>query len=228
MVDYRNSKLYRVANSINDKVYVGITTLPLPTRWSAHRAKAKRHDRQQLHQAMRALGVSNFRIELIRAYPCNSKDELEEAEQNEMKNYPRAKLYNTSFCLRVPQQTGNTAVIELQTDRNHLGVIFAMQAGTRMLEDIQEWARRKSCVRITLQATIHAVLFYLRFGFVFYNHTKPTIKKLPKATQALVLQTVYTWLADNEDVNMEDYISVFMEAGVWDNEYRTFYMMLKM
>lgn len=68
--------VYKITNTVNDKLYVGLTTLTLEERWSLHRCEAHptRKRRQirnpnPLYQAMSEYGIDTFAIELMEACP---------------------------------------------------------------------------------------------------------------------------------------------------------------
>ena len=73
MPNYKESKIYKVYNIINDDIYIGSTTQPLNRRISEHRGNCKKqkHKTSKMYQLMNELGVDNFYIELIEDYPCN-------------------------------------------------------------------------------------------------------------------------------------------------------------
>lgn len=56
--------IYKITNLINNKVYIGLTTLTLAKRWNAHKAVSK-YKNSHLYQSIRKYGVQNFIIEEI-------------------------------------------------------------------------------------------------------------------------------------------------------------------
>ena len=70
--------VYKIVNSINDKVYIGRTIHTLNYRWKGHLKCLERGDMRHLYCAMRKYGVENFRIELIEE--CTSYTEMVEKE----------------------------------------------------------------------------------------------------------------------------------------------------
>ena len=60
-------KIYKIYNTINNKVYIGQTTTTLKQRFSKHIQSIKSNDRKKmkLYNAMLKYGTSNFYIELI-------------------------------------------------------------------------------------------------------------------------------------------------------------------
>jgi len=95
MPDYSKGKIYKIVNTENDKVYIGSTIMTLAQRIAQHRYDAKTN-RSKLYKAMRWHGVENFKIKLIKDYPCESKKQLEDQEFKIIKKYIRMeiKLYN--------------------------------------------------------------------------------------------------------------------------------------
>lgn len=98
--DYSLGKIYKIINSVNDKVYIGSTTRKyLSSRMSNHRADAKRcANFGKLYRAMNKIGSDKFSIELIEDYSCESKAELEAREYSIMKKYKKnsTELYNST------------------------------------------------------------------------------------------------------------------------------------
>lgn len=71
--------VYKIFNSINDKLYIGVTTAGLRKRWIQHTSEARRHrDRIYVHRAMQKYGIEHFRMELVEI--CPDKDAMLERE----------------------------------------------------------------------------------------------------------------------------------------------------
>lgn len=66
--------IYKITNKINNKIYIGITTRTLETRWKEH----LRHSSQKIDIAINEFGKENFIIEQIEE--C-SNEMLDEREQ---------------------------------------------------------------------------------------------------------------------------------------------------
>lgn len=56
--------VYKISNSVNDKIYIGSTTRQLGLRWTEHKKTSKRSNRP-LYKEMREFGVDKFSIEII-------------------------------------------------------------------------------------------------------------------------------------------------------------------
>ena len=78
MPDYKNGKIYKILNTIDDSIYIGSTTELLCQRMGKHKydCKCERNSKRPLYQKMIQFGLDNFYIELVEMYPCNSKEEL--------------------------------------------------------------------------------------------------------------------------------------------------------
>jgi group I intron endonuclease len=57
-------KLYKITNTVNQKLYIGITKLTIEQRWSVHIEHSK-NPRYPLQHAIKKYGPSNFQIELL-------------------------------------------------------------------------------------------------------------------------------------------------------------------
>jgi hypothetical protein len=86
MVNYANSKVYKIWSTQGDKIYVGSTTkLYLSKRMDAHRSKYKSFNENKYHfitsfELFEEYGLDNCCIELLEAKECKSKDELRQLE----------------------------------------------------------------------------------------------------------------------------------------------------
>ena len=78
MPDYNNGKIYKIYNTITDNIYIGATTQLLHNRMQNHITASKDEKLQHLtlYKCFNEHGVSNFYIELIEKYNCNSRGEL--------------------------------------------------------------------------------------------------------------------------------------------------------
>ena len=86
MVNYTNSKVYKIWSTQGDKIYIGSTTKKyLSQRMDKHRTDYKywkdgRHGRATSFILFDEYGLENCFIELIETKECNSKDELYKLE----------------------------------------------------------------------------------------------------------------------------------------------------
>ena len=85
MPDYQLSKVYKLINDINDKIYIGSSTYPyLSERLNVHNQMCKNITGRRnsiLYNFMREIGKEHFKIELIEKYPCENRKQLVEREQ---------------------------------------------------------------------------------------------------------------------------------------------------
>ena len=79
---YRNGKIYKVFNTIDDSIYIGSTVQSLSHRMIKHKDDVKSNKEYQttICKLMKQLGVEHFYIELVESYPCDSKEELNARE----------------------------------------------------------------------------------------------------------------------------------------------------
>lgn len=74
-----NGHIYKIVNSVNDKVYIGQTKRTIDFRYRQHictaKSATKRHS--AIHNAMLKYGIENFHVELIEDCPIEQMDERE-------------------------------------------------------------------------------------------------------------------------------------------------------
>lgn len=91
------ARIYKIHNDIDDKLYIGATTLTLERRFKLHvrDARKKRCNKRPLYSAMNEYGHECFHIEIIEE--CSEKD-MEEREQYWIKYYNTfRKGYNATM-----------------------------------------------------------------------------------------------------------------------------------
>lgn len=92
---YQRGKIYIIKNKVNDKVYIGSTIETLSQRFTKHKYKSKK-ETYKLYNAFQEIGIDNFYMELIKLYPCKSKEELDIEEDKYMDVYDSINNgYNT-------------------------------------------------------------------------------------------------------------------------------------
>ena len=86
MVNYANSKVYKIWSTQGDKIYVGSTTKEyLSQRMDKHRSgyrqyKNGKYGHTSSFDIFEEYGIKNCFIELLESKECNSKDELSQLE----------------------------------------------------------------------------------------------------------------------------------------------------
>ncbi len=79
--------IYKITNKINNKVYIGLTTLTINKRWNGHKRIAKKSNKP-LYCAMRKYGLENFIIEKV-----DETDDIVKLGELERENI---KYYNST------------------------------------------------------------------------------------------------------------------------------------
>ena len=79
---YKNAKVYKILNHIDDDVYVGSTCQPLSKRMAQHRQDAVRslYSKRIVYEKMTRMGFDHFYIELVEECPCDNKEQLRKKE----------------------------------------------------------------------------------------------------------------------------------------------------
>lgn len=117
-MDYKNGKIYKLVNDVNDDIYVGSTASTLAKRKGNHKKHALVKN-STIYKTMREIGPEHFDIILIESFSCNSKDELRAREDywirqlkpalnmiNAVANVEKQKLrkqnYDSQYALNNP------------------------------------------------------------------------------------------------------------------------------
>lgn len=75
--DGRSLSVYRLVNDIDQRYYIGSTTLRLHIRLSNHRSSARRRETKgRIYQAMREIGLDKWRIEGIALFPIRIDEDI--------------------------------------------------------------------------------------------------------------------------------------------------------
>lgn len=89
--------VYKISNSINSKIYFGITQQPLNKRWQQHKCNSFRQN-YPLYNAMKKYGIDKFKIEVV--FLFDNKEEMFEMEKiliKKFKTFKREFGYNNSL-----------------------------------------------------------------------------------------------------------------------------------
>ncbi len=88
---YQQGKIYKIVCNITNEIYIGSTIKTLNDRLCLHRLDKHCVSRNIIERG-------DYKIELIKNYPCNSKYELEEEEAQYIRN-------NTCINTQIPHRT---------------------------------------------------------------------------------------------------------------------------
>ena len=89
MVNYQNSKIYKLWSPSKNIVYIGSTTQPLCKRLVVHLSyyKAYNNDNtKKYYTSFMVLECNDYKIELLEEYKCNNRQQLEQKEGEYIKN----------------------------------------------------------------------------------------------------------------------------------------------
>lgn len=115
METYKNGKIYKIVNTIDDMIYIGSTVTRLCDRMGSHRRNSKNENKySKLYIHMKNIGIEHFKILLIKSFSCNNKDELECEEFNEMNNVDKEFLLNENVIYKKHSENHNKKVGDSQ------------------------------------------------------------------------------------------------------------------
>ncbi len=139
-IDYQNTKIYTLVNSVNQIIYVGFTTQSLKDRKSGH-VSSSVAGTSDIYFAMRTIGADKFSIALHHAFPCNSKKEAEVEEYKTLQ-----ELIDAGTAVYNLKTTGNkqaASTIAKMTGENNPNFncgFITYRVGPRRIR--QEWQFR--------------------------------------------------------------------------------------
>jgi group I intron endonuclease len=101
--------VYRITNKINNKVYIGYTSLPVEKRFSNHWKDANNNSKSILHKSMLKHGIDSFVIECL--YQSKDKTHI----KSEMENYFILEYnsffkYENGYNMTLGGDGGNTSL----------------------------------------------------------------------------------------------------------------------
>lgn len=82
MPNYSNGKIYKLVNSVDDKIYIGSTTQALSSRKSSHKRNTRKYPNRTVYAHFNTIGWSSVRIILIESFNCQNSEELRMREQH--------------------------------------------------------------------------------------------------------------------------------------------------
>lgn len=71
------SYIYKITNTLNDKVYIGQTSATIEHRWKQHIQDSKKYKDRPLYRAFNKYGIDVFKIEIIEECPPEKVNEKE-------------------------------------------------------------------------------------------------------------------------------------------------------
>jgi hypothetical protein len=76
--NYQNGKIYKIVDNTSDMIYVGSTYKTLQQRLKTHEInfKAFKANKQKFVTSFKIIENNNYKIELIKLYPCENKKAL--------------------------------------------------------------------------------------------------------------------------------------------------------
>lgn len=117
--------IYKITNTLNNKIYVGQTTRNIAERWREHRSKSAPSDGTYLHNAIAKYGEDNFIIEEIDNCPdalLNDKEREWIAILDTM--YPHG--YNLTIGGEGNPKIDNSQIVTLWNEGKSLGEIASI------------------------------------------------------------------------------------------------------
>lgn len=203
--------IYKITNTMNDKLYIGQTAFGIEKRFKEHTNKAKsgNYNHRPLYSAMNKYGIENFNIELIEN--GLSKEEANEREQYWISFY---STYNDNgYNATIGGDDGGThSCTVYQIDMNTLKVIKKFESTREAARNYAKNGNNAPINKVCLGKSNSAYGFYWCYEnnyetFIkekeLTNKTKETkkVKKVEQydlTTNEIINTYDSAWLAENE------------------------------
>ena len=78
---YKNSKIYKLVNDVDDQIYIGSTTTTLADRLSHHKKDARKCPARSVCKHLNEVGWDKVCIVCLEEYPCENVTELHNRER---------------------------------------------------------------------------------------------------------------------------------------------------
>jgi len=146
-MDYKNGKIYKILNDINDEVYVGSTTQSLSKRMAKHRGEINTQKqlrgKNKLYEKMRELGKDHFYIELVEECPC---DNIEQLHAREGQLIRELGTLNSRIEKRTPTEYNHDNKEKIKTYKRGYAVKYRTENPEKEKERKQKWAENNADV----------------------------------------------------------------------------------
>ena len=141
--------LYRITNTINDKVYIGQTRQTLNKRWIGHKSAVRGNSQQAIYCAMRKHGIENFSINAIDYVKTAEEADEREAEliieNNSLVTQNGYNIKegggNSPFCISPPKTDEHKQKLSIAHRKNAKPIV---QFDWKTAEVIQVWESAKA------------------------------------------------------------------------------------
>lgn len=143
MVNYQNTKIYKIESHKGPKIYIGSTTKEyLSQRMETHKGcykywKCGKRGKTMAYELFDEYGVQDCFITLIESFPCNSKDEVHAREAHYIKTL---ECVNKNIPLRTRKEyyEDNKEKVKLQSRT------YAEENKERCREQLMEWRKNNA------------------------------------------------------------------------------------
>ena len=81
MPDYRNGKIYKLVNNIDEAIYIGSSVVRLSKRKGQHKENSIKFPERKVYKHLNQVGWGNVDIILIENFECKNKEELHKRER---------------------------------------------------------------------------------------------------------------------------------------------------
>tara|TARA_R110002096_G_scaffold264191_1_gene457731 strand:- start:43 stop:522 length:480 start_codon:yes stop_codon:yes gene_type:complete len=119
MINYENSKIYKLTNTTTNQIYVGSTTRDLKTRYREHLSRYKTKT-NRIKSYLLFNDTDNVIIELLENVNCKNKKELHDRELHYIQSLECINKYNPTRDNKQYYQETKKALINYHNNKEEI------------------------------------------------------------------------------------------------------------
>ena len=204
--------VYKISNTINNKVYIGVTSRTIEERFKEHKYRIEERNSIHLYQAMKKYGTDKFYIELIDT--ASSKEEMFEKEKFYIKQYDSYyNGYNLTF--------GGEGGIKLSLDEQK--IINDYLNGKSSEEIAIELGVSGNTIRRRLKENNVELTWHKHpeemYSYIIQEYTKPRLGK-EIALELGISYDIVSYCLRKNNIPRNRFTKSYPDGRKWYEEYR--------
>lgn len=204
--------IYKIYNTINNKVYIGVTTRTIEERFKEHKYRIEERNSIHLYQAMKKYGVNYFHIELIDT--ATSQEEMFEKEKYYIQQYDSYyNGYNLTF--------GGEGGLKLNLDEQHIITEYLNgKSSEEIAKELQVSGNtiRRRLKEYGIQLTWHKHPEEM-YDYIIQEYIKPRLGK-EIAQELNISYDIVSYALRKNNILRHKFTKSYPDGRQWYNEYR--------
>ena len=204
--------IYKIYNTINNKVYIGVTSRTIEERFNEHQSRIEERSNIHLYQAMKKYGAEHFAVEQIDT--ANTKAEMFEKEKYYIKLYDS---FHNGYNLTL----GGEGVRTLDLDEQH--IVEQYIDGKTTTELASELNVSSNTIRRRLKALGVQLTWHIKpeqmYEYIIEQYKLPRLGK-EIAEELGISYDVVSYTLRKNNVPRNKFTKSYIDGRKWYEEYR--------